>query len=196
MRQAIPYPCRGPRTSRVFSTIRAGVPCLTSNFPSCWFPKHSVSGGLIAGCALLAEAIAQDTGLHDRGRADAGFGDRRYYLDLHAGACRSVEIGAGLASGSLYRLGKDPHCCVDIGFIRPREYGIVSNALYEYFRDNTKGFEELAAFDAGGVFLGVRRTSLQNPAESYCGEFVSGNYLAMFWRERLRGTSAVEIRRP
>src|SRR5262245_9649016 len=30
MRRAIPYPCRGPRTSRVFSTISASVPCRTS----------------------------------------------------------------------------------------------------------------------------------------------------------------------
>jgi macrolide transport system ATP-binding/permease protein len=80
----------------------------------------------------------------------------------------------------LYRLGKDPHCCVNIGFTQSVEYGLVSNALYEYFRDNTKGFAELAAFDASGAFLGVRRAHGVGAAETYLGEFVSGNYFAMF----------------
>jgi predicted permease len=80
----------------------------------------------------------------------------------------------------LYRLGKDPHCCVSIGFVQSGEFGLVSNALYEYFRDNTKAFEELAAFDAGGTFLGVRRAKSTNASETEFGEFVSGNYFAMF----------------
>src|SRR5215470_14809661 len=32
MRRAIPYPCSGPRTSSVFRTINANVPCRTSAF--------------------------------------------------------------------------------------------------------------------------------------------------------------------
>jgi predicted permease len=80
----------------------------------------------------------------------------------------------------LYRLGKDPHCCVSIGFVQSDEFGLVSNALYEYFRDNTKAFEELAAFDASGAFLGVRRASGTNASETEFGEFVSGNYFTMF----------------
>jgi predicted permease len=80
----------------------------------------------------------------------------------------------------LYRLGKDPHCCVSIGFVQSGEFGLVSNALYEYFRDNTKAFEQLAAFDAGGTFLGVRRAKSTYASETEFGEFVSGNYFAMF----------------
>jgi predicted permease len=80
----------------------------------------------------------------------------------------------------LYRLGKDPDCCVRLGFSRPAEYAIVSNELYEYLRANTKDFEELAAFQAGGTFLGVRRAQSANPAETYFAEFVSGNYFSMF----------------
>jgi predicted permease len=80
----------------------------------------------------------------------------------------------------LYRLGKDPDCCVRLGFSRSGDYAIVSNELYEYFRANTKDFEELAAFQAGGTFLGVRREHSANPAETYFGEFVSGNYFSMF----------------
>src|SRR5579885_696387 len=32
IRRAIPYPCKGPRTSRVLRTISAKVPCCTSGF--------------------------------------------------------------------------------------------------------------------------------------------------------------------
>jgi predicted permease len=53
--------------------------------------------------------------------------------------------------------------------------------LYKHLRDNTKGFAELAAFQAGGGSLfGVRRASGAEAAQSYPGEFVSGNYFAMF----------------
>jgi hypothetical protein len=53
--------------------------------------------------------------------------------------------------------------------------------LYEYFRDHTKGFAELAAFQAGGGSLfGVRRSTGREAAQSYGGKFVSGNYFAMF----------------
>ena len=48
------------------------------------------------------------------------------------------------------------------------------------FRDNTKGFAELAAFEAGEALLGVRRAHSANAAVSNAGEFVSGNYFAMF----------------
>jgi predicted permease len=80
----------------------------------------------------------------------------------------------------LYRLGKEPDCCVRLGFSRGSDYAIVSNELYEYFRGSTKDFEELAAFQAGGTFLGIRRAQTAEAAETYFGEFVSGNYFAMF----------------
>lgn len=80
----------------------------------------------------------------------------------------------------LYRLGKESRCCVTIGFNQQPEAGLISNELYEYFRQNTQGFEELAGFQADGTFLGVRQAGSANAAESYFGEFVSGNYFAMF----------------
>jgi len=52
--------------------------------------------------------------------------------------------------------------------------------LYKHFRDNTQGFAELAAFQAGGSLFGVRRPSRTEAAQSYPGEFVSGNYFTMF----------------
>jgi len=52
--------------------------------------------------------------------------------------------------------------------------------LYKYFRDNTKGFAELAAFAASEQLSGVRRAGSSAPAQSYPSEFVSGNYFTMF----------------
>ncbi|MCU1261462.1 MAG: hypothetical protein JWO80_4347 [Bryobacterales bacterium] len=80
----------------------------------------------------------------------------------------------------LYRLGKEIHCCVWGGYSQTGEFSIVSYDLYKHFRDNTKGFESLAAFQAGGTFVGVRRAHHANAAETYFAEFVSGNYFQMF----------------
>lgn len=81
----------------------------------------------------------------------------------------------------LYRLGKRSHCCVWGGYNQDEEFSIVSYELYQHLRDHTKGFEELAAFQAGGTaYLGVRRVHSLQAAESYLSEFVSGNYFEMF----------------
>jgi predicted permease len=66
----------------------------------------------------------------------------------------------------LYRLGRETHCCDYGGYQQYKEFSIVSYDLYKYFRDNTKGF-------------GVRRSGLPDAAQSFPGEFVSGNYFAM-----------------
>src|SRR5207253_9222794 len=48
-----------------------------------------------------------------------------------------------------------------------------------YFRDNTKGFAELAAFSPSEPLFGVRRSGGSEAAQGYPGEFVSGNYFTM-----------------
>jgi predicted permease len=91
--------------------------------------------------------------------------------------------------GELYRLGKESHCCYLGGFSQDKEFSLVSYDLYKYFRDHTKGFSELAAFpsvQASGSpyssqhLFGVRRSGRSEAAQSYPGEFVSGNYFTMF----------------
>src|SRR5439155_642696 len=61
-----------------------------------------------------------------------------------------------------------------------REFSLVSYDLYKFLRDNTKGFAESAAFPAPEPLFGVRRTGSSEAAQSYPGEFVSGNYFTMF----------------
>jgi predicted permease len=80
----------------------------------------------------------------------------------------------------LYSVGKEAHCCYLAGFSQDREWSLVSYDLYTYFRDNTQGFSELAAFPAADFLFGVRRSGHAEAAQPFAGEFVSGNYFAMF----------------
>ncbi|MGH9772751.1 MAG: ADOP family duplicated permease, partial [Candidatus Acidiferrales bacterium] len=80
----------------------------------------------------------------------------------------------------LYRLGKQARCCYWGSYSQPKEFSLVSYDLYKYFRDHTKGFAELAAFEAMEPQFGVRRASGSAPAQSFPGEFVAGNYFNMF----------------
>jgi predicted permease len=82
--------------------------------------------------------------------------------------------------GGLYRLGRNTRCCYVSGYSQEPEFSLVSYDLYRYLRDNTTGFSELAAFPSVQLLLGVRRAGSTEPAQSYPGEFVSGNYFAMF----------------
>jgi predicted permease len=82
--------------------------------------------------------------------------------------------------GELYRLGKEARCCYWGGFSQENEFSLVSYDLYKHFRDHTQGFAELAAFQASDPLFGVQRSGGTESAQSYPGEFVSGNYFAMF----------------
>jgi predicted permease len=82
--------------------------------------------------------------------------------------------------GELYRLGKESRCCYQGGYSQDKEFSLVSYDLYKYLRDNTRGFAELAAFPSYKQLFGVRRAGSSEAAQSYPGEFVSGNYFTMF----------------
>jgi predicted permease len=95
----------------------------------------------------------------------------------HAVLMKSLAVAN---PAELYRLGKEARCCYYGGYSQQKEFSIFSYDLYKYFRDDTQGFAELAAFQAGGSLFGVRRSSRAEAAQSYPGEFVSGNYFTMF----------------
>ncbi|MGH9495453.1 MAG: ADOP family duplicated permease, partial [Candidatus Sulfotelmatobacter sp.] len=80
----------------------------------------------------------------------------------------------------LYRLGKESHCCFQGGYSQEHEFSLVSYDLYKYLRDNTRGFSDVAAFPAFVGLVGVRRAGDPAVAQTYAGEFVSGNYFRMF----------------
>jgi predicted permease len=95
----------------------------------------------------------------------------------HAVLLKSLPVAN---PGELYRLGKEARCCYWGGYSQEKEFSLVSYELYKHFRDNTRGFAELAAFSAVQLRLGIRRAGSPEPAQSYPGEFVSGNYFSMF----------------
>jgi predicted permease len=96
---------------------------------------------------------------------------------VHAVLMKSLPVAD---PAELYRVGKEARCCYWGGYSQENEFSIFSYDLYRHFRDHTRGFAELAAFQAGETLLGVRRAATPDRAHGYPGEFVSGNYFMMF----------------
>src|SRR5215470_10821941 len=95
----------------------------------------------------------------------------------HAVLLKSLPVAR---PDELYRVGKEAHCCFLAGYSQDKEFSLVSYDLYKYLRENTKGFAELAAFPAADLLFGIRRAGRAEAAQTCAGEFVSGNYFAMF----------------
>ena len=78
----------------------------------------------------------------------------------------------------LYRVGDVENCCVNGGL--QDSWSLFSYDKYLTFRNNTRGFRELASFQSGRNLIGVRRVGSNQPSESQRSEFVSGNYFSTF----------------
>jgi predicted permease len=90
---------------------------------------------------------------------------------VHAVLLRSLPVAH---APQLYKLGDEYRCC-------PYEnlqgnWSIFSYPFYLEIRDQTPGFEELAAMENMRPELSVRRGGGTGVAEPFTGEFVSGNY--------------------
>ncbi len=96
---------------------------------------------------------------------------------VHAVLLESLPVAS---PGELYRVGRGSYCCYKGGYSQDDGFSLVSYDLYKYLRDNSKSFSELAAMPAPQFLFGVRRTGAAESAQSYPGEFVSGNYFATF----------------
>jgi predicted permease len=94
---------------------------------------------------------------------------------VHAVLLNSLPVAK---PSELYRVGDVENCCVNGGL--QDNWSLFSYDKYKMFRDNTPGFVELAAFQAGHDLIGVRRAGTSEAARSMRSEFVSGNYFAMF----------------
>ncbi len=81
--------------------------------------------------------------------------------------------------GQLWRVGDNEQCCENGGLPDYQEpmydWSLFSYLQYKQFRDQTPGFENLAAFQARDEEMAVRRTGSNHPARPWYGEFVSGN---------------------
>lgn len=94
---------------------------------------------------------------------------------VHAVLLKSLPVAK---PGELYRIGSVENCCVNGGM--QENWSLFSYEKYKTFRDGTRGFTELAAFQAGRGLLGVRRGGSDQPAASLRNQYVSGNYFSMF----------------
>ena len=101
---------------------------------------------------------------------------------VHAVLMKSLPV---VDPKTLYRVGDKDDCCVSGGYLNDEgDFDLFSYRLYEHFRDNAPEFEQLAAMQAGGNTLTVRRGS--EPAKAQRSEFVSGNYFTHFRHRSVR----------
>ncbi len=92
---------------------------------------------------------------------------------MHAVMLRSLPVAD---PALLYRIGDGDDCCVEGG---PQDrWGMFSFPLYERLKAATPEFEDLAAFQAGGNRLSVRRQGVATPARPLRSEYVTGNYFS------------------
>jgi predicted permease len=94
---------------------------------------------------------------------------------IHAVLLKSLPVSR---PEQLYGIGDTKHGTVYTGLAD--NWGIFSYDLYKHFRDNTAGFEQLAGMQADPRRIGVRRAGSPDPAESFYGEYISGNYFDTF----------------
>jgi hypothetical protein len=92
---------------------------------------------------------------------------------IHAVMLRSLPVSD---PALLYRIGDGDDCCVEGG---PQDrWGMFSFPLFERLKAAAPEFEEVAAFQAGGNRLSVRRQGTPMAAKSLRSEYVTGNYFS------------------
>lgn len=88
-------------------------------------------------------------------------------------------------ASELYSLGDNKNGCCWGGL--QDDFSVFSYPLYQYLRDHTPEFSDLAGFRAGSVTIGVRHEGDQAPAQYFRGEFVTGNYFRVLGVEARMG---------
>jgi predicted permease len=95
---------------------------------------------------------------------------------VHAVLLRSLPVAD---PAGLWRVGDNEQCCHNSGLPdytdKPNDWSLFSYLQYVQFRDHTPGMVNLAAFEAGGQEMAVRRAGSAHPAQPFYAEFVSGN---------------------
>ncbi len=92
---------------------------------------------------------------------------------IHAVMLRSLPVSD---PAMLYRVGEGDDCCVESG--TQTHWGMYSYALYQRLKSETPEFEEVAAFQAGGWRLSVRRVGAESAARPLHSEYVTGSYFS------------------
>jgi predicted permease len=90
---------------------------------------------------------------------------------------------------SLYRIGTGDDCCIEGG--TQDNWGFFSYDFYRRMQQNTPEFSSLAAFQAGGWTLGVRRGQTDRAAKPLRTEMVTGNYFSTFGLSAFMGRTLI-----
>jgi predicted permease len=92
---------------------------------------------------------------------------------IHAVMLRSLPVSN---PALLYRIGDGNDCCVEGG---PQDrWGMYPYPLYERLKEAAPEFEEVAAFQAGGARVSVRREGTDAAARPLRSEYVTGSYFS------------------
>ena len=92
---------------------------------------------------------------------------------IHAVMLRSLPVSD---PARLYRVGEGGDCCVEGG---PQDrWGLFPFSLYERLKTEMPEFEEVAAFQAGGGPMSVRRERVESAARPLRSEYVTGSYFS------------------
>ena len=92
---------------------------------------------------------------------------------IHAVMLQSLPV---TDPSRLYRIGDGSSCCVQGG---PQDrWGLFSYPLFERLKAELPEFDELAAFQAGGARMSVRRQDGETTARPLRAEYVTGNYFS------------------
>src|ERR1041385_4892711 len=89
---------------------------------------------------------------------------------VHAILLRSLPVAN---PEKLYRVGSAP--ATGVTSLLQGNWGIFSHDLYQYFRDNTPEFVEMAGFQSDTRRIAVRRAGSPETTEVHIGQLVSGN---------------------
>ncbi|MFN7992303.1 MAG: ABC transporter permease [Bryobacteraceae bacterium] len=100
-------------------------------------------------------------------------GTTAIFTMIHAVMLRSLPVSD---PALLYRIGDGDDCCVEGG---PQDrWGMFSFPLFQRLRAEAPEFEEIAAFQAGGQRMSVRREGNGLTAKPLTTEYVTGNYFS------------------
>jgi predicted permease len=102
---------------------------------------------------------------------------------IHSVMLKSLPV---VDPASLYRIGDGNDCCIEGG---PQNdgWGMFSYQLYQRFQASAPEFEQLTAFQAGGMQLSVRRGETDRETKPLRGEYVTGNYFTTFGLQAFAG---------
>ncbi|HXN64026.1 MAG TPA: ABC transporter permease [Candidatus Acidoferrales bacterium] len=92
---------------------------------------------------------------------------------IHAVMLRSLPVSD---PAMLYRVGEGDDCCVESG--PQTHWGMYSYDLYQRLKAEAPEFEDVAAFQAGGWRLSVRRVGVESAARPLRSEYVTGSYFS------------------